>query len=77
MKKQDKHTDLQIIGINIRKIRENQEVSRAQLAFEIETTEKQLFRIENGEINSGIKSFIKIARALDVPICDLFKKIKK
>jgi transcriptional regulator with XRE-family HTH domain len=69
-------TELQQIGTNIRRIREGQNISRAQLAFEIETTEKQLSRIEGGEINSGVMSYIRIARALNVSIPDLFKKIK-
>lgn len=69
-------TELQIIGNNIRKIREAQKISRAQLAFEINITEKQLSRIEYGEINSGILNFIKISKALNTPIQSLFDKIK-
>lgn len=77
MQKKEKQTqELQQIGINIRRLREIQKLSRAQLAFEIDTTEKQLSRIEYGEINSGIMSYIKIARALNIPFIDLFKKIK-
>ena len=75
-KKQSPLTDLQIIGLNVRKIRETQNISRLQLAYEIDTTEKQLSRIEYGEINSGVMSYIKIARALNVSIDELFKKIK-
>jgi len=75
-KKQSSLTELQIIGLNIRKIRETQNISRLQLAYEIDTTEKQLSRIEYGEINSGVMSYIKIARALNVPIDELFKKVK-
>jgi transcriptional regulator with XRE-family HTH domain len=74
--KNKKDKDLEVIGLNIRAIREAQNISRAQLAFEIDTTEKQLSRIEYGEVNSGIMSFIKIARALQVPLEMLFKKIK-
>jgi transcriptional regulator with XRE-family HTH domain len=74
--KRKKIPEIQQIGSNIRHLRELQKISRAQLAFEIETTEKQLSRIEYGEINSGIMSYIKIARALNVPFYDLFKKIK-
>ena len=75
-KKQSPLTELQIIGLNIRKIRETQNISRLQLAYEIETTEKQLSRIEYGQINSGVMSYIKIARALNVPIEELFEKVK-
>lgn len=76
IKKQKELTELQLIGITIRKIREQQEISRQQLAYEIDTTEKQLSRIEYGEINSGVMSYIKIARALNVSLEQLFKKIK-
>jgi transcriptional regulator with XRE-family HTH domain len=75
-KKKAKQSDLQIAGVNIRRIRELHKISCAQLAFEIETTEKQLSRIENGEINSGIMSYIKIARALNINLLDLFSKLK-
>lgn len=76
MKKQVKYEELERIGLNIRKIRESQRISRLQLAFEIGTTEKQVFRIEAGEINSGIMSFIKISRCLDVSLLQLFEKIE-
>jgi transcriptional regulator with XRE-family HTH domain len=75
-KKQKELTELQIIGMNIRKLREQQNISRLQLAYEIDTTEKQLSRIEYGEINSGIMSYIKIARVLNVSFEQLVKKIK-
>lgn len=75
-KKNAEITELQQIGINIRRLREAQNLSRTQLAFEIDTTEKQLSRIEYGEINSGILSYIKIARALNIPFMDLLKKVK-
>ena len=74
--KKEKVTELQQLGINIRRLREAQEISRAQLAFEIDTTEKQLSRIENGEINSGIMSYVRIARVLNISISDLFKRVK-
>ena len=76
LKKQKELTELQIIGLNIRKLREEQSISRQQLAYEIETTENQLSRIEYGEINSGIMNYIKIARVLNISIEQLFKKIK-
>ncbi|MGZ3866334.1 MAG: helix-turn-helix domain-containing protein [Bacteroidia bacterium] len=72
----EKLSELKQIGINIRKLRENAKVSRAQLAFEIGTTEKQLSRIEYGEINSGVMSYIKIARVLSIDIQEIFKKVK-
>ena len=75
-KKKKKTAELEQIGFVIRQLREKQAISRAQFAFEIGTNEKHLSRIEYGEINSGIMNYIKIARVLNVPIADLFKKIK-
>ena len=69
-------SELQIIGLNVRKLREAQKISRIQLAYEIETTEKQLSRIEYGEINSGVLSYIKIAKVLNVSIEQIFEGIK-
>ena len=74
--KLSKATDLQQIGINIRRIRTHQGLSMAQLAFEIGTSEKQLSRIELGEVNSGIQTYIKIARALNSSVSDLMYKVK-
>jgi transcriptional regulator with XRE-family HTH domain len=71
-----KHDEVVLIGSNVRLLRESQGISRAQLAFEIGTTEKQLSRIENGEINSGILTYIKIVRVLNISIQDLFDGIK-
>ncbi len=56
------------IGLRIRKLREKEKISRAQLAYEIGTSESQLARIEYGEINTGIVSLLKIAEVLDVPL---------
>ncbi len=75
-KKKKQITELIQIGANIRRLREAQNLSRAQLAFEIDTNEKQLCRIEYGEINSGIMNYIKIARVLNIPFTELLKKIK-
>jgi transcriptional regulator with XRE-family HTH domain len=75
-KSKKKIPELDQIGTNIRCLREQQKLSRAQLAFEIGTNEKQLSRIEYGEINSGIMNYIKIARALNTSLDNIFKKIK-
>lgn len=66
MSNKAKNKELKIIGLKLRAIREAQGVSRAQLAFELDTTEKQITRIEYGEINTGIMSIIKIAKILEV-----------
>ena len=69
-------SDLQQIGVNIRRIRTEQGISRAQLAYEIGTSEKQLARIELGQINTGIQTLLNISRTLNVPFVELLYKVK-
>ena len=71
-----KISDLQQIGINIRRIRTEKAISRAQLAYEIGTSEKHLSRIELGEVNSGILTYLKIIRILNITLEDLSYKVK-
>lgn len=55
---------LKSVGKTIQAARIIRKISRAQLAFEIGTSERQLVRIERGEINTGILTVIKIGLAL-------------
>jgi transcriptional regulator with XRE-family HTH domain len=71
-----KISDLQQIGINIRRIRTEKSISRAQLAYEIGSSEKHLSRIELGEVNSGIVTYLKIVRVLNISLADLIYKVK-
>lgn len=71
-----KISDLQQIGINIRRIRTEKGISRAQLAYEIGTSEKHLSRIELGEVNSGILTYLKIIRILNITLENLSYKVK-
>ena len=71
-----KISDLQQIGINIRRIRTEKGISRAQLAYEIGSSEKHLSRIELGEVNSGILTYLKIIRILNISLTDLTYKVK-
>jgi transcriptional regulator with XRE-family HTH domain len=71
-----KISDLQQIGANIRRIRSEKTISRSQLAYEIGTSEKHLSRIEAGEVNSGILTYIKIARVLGIALTDITYKVK-
>ena len=59
------------VGDRIRKERVRQDISQAQLAYELKTSIRQIQRIENGEINTGIVSLYKIAEALEVDIKEL------
>lgn len=59
------------IGANVRKYRTKQNISQSQLAFEIETSLRQIQRIEKGSSNAGILFYIKIAKVLNVSIKDI------
>lgn len=57
---------LEAIGANIEQLRKKLNISRVQMAFELETDEKQLRLIEKGKINTGILNIYKIANILNV-----------
>jgi transcriptional regulator with XRE-family HTH domain len=60
------------LGKKIREIRIKQEISQDQLAFEIGTSQKQISRIERGEINTSIAHILAIAAILDVHVKELW-----
>ena len=63
---------LKAIGDNVRKYRVLRRMSQGQLAFEANTTLKQIQRIEKGSTSAGIQYFLNIAEALEVNICVFF-----
>ena len=62
---------LQKLGNRISELRTNQKLTKVQLAFEINTSESNIRRIEKGQINSGIITLNKIAEALNTSLSDL------
>jgi transcriptional regulator with XRE-family HTH domain len=68
-------TDLERLGSNVRRKRIMLGLSMAQLAFELETSEKQISRIELGQVNSGIITYLKLCRVLNLSVNELFYKI--
>ena len=62
---------LKQIGINIRKLRLKNNLTQAQVAFELGTSTKHYQKIEYGEINSGIINYYKLAEIFDVNIEEL------
>ncbi len=60
------------IGANIRTIRLSKGLTIERLAAEASMEYTQLSRIELGQINTSIFQVYKIAKALNVNICDLF-----
>lgn len=59
-------------GMNLRRVRKEKGVTQEQLAFDTEIELRQLGRIERGEINTGISSVFKLAKALGVKPKELF-----
>lgn len=59
------------VGKRVKEARVSQNVSQAQLAFEINSTIRQIQRIERGDINAGITYYIAICEALDIRFIQL------
>lgn len=59
------------LGIHIRQLREKKNMSQQDLANDSEIPKSQVARIERAEINTGIRTLVKIANALDVEPKDL------
>ena len=60
-------------GKRVAEIRKSQGMSQYTLAYESDIARSQIVLIENGEANTTISSVLAIARALNVPINDLFE----
>ena len=58
-------------GRKVRDTRLARDLSQVDLALMIGTDRGQISRIEKGEINAGIDTYIKLAAAFDVPITEL------
>lgn len=67
---------LQKIGLRISKLRLQQKLSKVQLAFEINTSESNIRRIEKGQINVGLITLKKITEALNISLSDFFSEIE-
>lgn len=64
---------LKLIGKNIKEIRNQQDLSQEQLAYESKIPRRQIQRIEKGEVNAGISTLLAIAQAFDVHIKEFFE----
>ena len=65
---------LKAIGLNVSKYRNKTNISQAQLAFEINTTLRQIQRIEAGTANFSILYLKKIAEILNIKLTILIDK---
>lgn len=64
---------LKRIGRNIKKIREDKGILQQDLAAICNFETSTMSRIESGGSNFTIGTLNKIAKALDISICDLFQ----
>lgn len=58
-------------GANLRKAREEAELSQEALGHAAEFHPTEVNRIERGRRNPGLLTIIKLAKALDIPAGDL------
>lgn len=59
------------LGIRIKKLREQNNLSQEDLANDCNIPKSQIGRIERAEINTTIRTLIKIAQALNTSVKDL------
>ena len=68
---------LEELGIHIWQLREKSSLSQQQLANYCNLSKVQLGRIERAEINTTVKTLVKIANALEIEPKDLLNIITK
>ena len=66
---------LKNIGYRLRQERLKQNLTQAQIAFELNTSTKQYQRIEYGEISTSVLTILKLADILDVKVSVLLEKV--
>ena len=54
------------LGIHIRQLREKKNMSQQDLADDSGVTKSQIARIERAQINTTVKTLIKISNALEI-----------
>lgn len=61
-----------LIGLRIKELRKNKDLSQEELAAKAETSPNYLSRMERGTENPTLEMLIKISRSLDVEMWELF-----
>ncbi|MFC0777683.1 helix-turn-helix domain-containing protein [Flavobacterium sp. HJSW_4] len=54
------------LGIHVRQLREKRGLSQQGLADDCNITKSQIARLEVAKVNTGVKTLVKIANALDI-----------
>lgn len=65
-----------IFGANLRRIRDEQELSQEDLAFEAKVHRTHIGKCERGEVDPTLSTAIDIANALGVSLSDLVEGIE-
>ena len=61
------------LGLHIKGLREKKGWSQQQLAVACDIPRNQISRIERAKINTGIRTLIRIANALDIELTELLR----
>lgn len=67
--------DIEVIkkfGENLKSIRSSRKISQENLAYAADIPISQIGRIERGEINTTISTISALAKALEIPLSELF-----
>ncbi|MDR2065174.1 MAG: helix-turn-helix domain-containing protein [Prevotellaceae bacterium] len=67
----DKETTLIKIGLKIRKLRQERNLSITELSDKIEIEYNNLIRIEKGRTNFTVGTLLKVCKALNVRLIDI------
>ena len=64
------------IGLRIKEIRNKNNLTQEQLAWEADVDRTYMNHVENGRKNISVKSLEKIIKALGISFSEFFKEIK-
>lgn len=64
---------LKELGVHLRKLREKNSLSQQDLANDSSVPKIQIGRIERAEVNTTVKTLVKIANALNIEPKELFE----
>ncbi|WP_293298812.1 helix-turn-helix transcriptional regulator [Pedobacter sp. UBA4863] len=63
---------LKVFGVHLRQLRKERNLSQWQLEVAAEISKNQVGNIERGEVNITLTTATAIAKALNIPLKDLF-----
>ena len=68
---------LKLLGERVAKLRRERDLTQEELAEKMGVSRNHIADIELGTRNTGVWSFLLMARALDVPPSELFRSFDK